>query len=248
MLLKQEFGNEPWLSFLGYQSSHSSGDNLITWITKTGPGGEWSIDPVRPIINLEPIYEGHNNGGRNRLATALDVRQASWWSVLATPVAGVSYGGHGVWSWETQPAVPSNHPRTGLARPWHEAIHLPASSHVSHLRAILEQVTWTLLRPKPGLLASQPGDINIQRFVSSTQTEDGRAGVFYFPGTDSTVKIDLAAFPSEVKARWFDPTTGAEANIGGSPFANQGHREFAPPGANTAGDHDWVLVLESSIR
>ena len=44
-------------------------------------------------------------------------------------------------------------------------------------------------------------------------------------------------------ARWFDPTGGGYQGIGTLP--NSGTRGFAPPGANSAGDLDWVLILTS---
>jgi len=31
--------------------------------------------------------------------------------------------------------------------------------------------------------------------------------------------------------------------IAGSPFSNAGSHVFTPPGVNSAGDGDWVLVL-----
>ncbi len=248
MVLKTEFGREPWLAFLGYQSSHSNDDPRIEWIVKSGPAREWSLDPMRPIINLEPIYEAHMNGTSKRLATVLEVRQACWWSVLATPVAGVSYGAHGVWSWETQPAIPMNHLRTGVARPWHEAIKLPGSTHLKHLRAILETVAWPRLRPMPALLTAQPGEANIQHWISAAQTDDARSAVIYLPGGVADVTVDLAKFPAPVKARWIDPTTGRGKSIAGAPFANDAARAFAPPGTNAGGDSDWVLVLEAAAR
>jgi Putative collagen-binding domain of a collagenase len=47
-------------------------------------------------------------------------------------------------------------------------------------------------------------------------------------------------------ARWFDPTNGTFTSISGSPFANTGSHSFTPPGNNSAGDADWVLVLQTS--
>jgi len=38
--------------------------------------------------------------------------------------------------------------------------------------------------------------------------------------------------------------SGKYTPIEGSPFANAGKRNFIPPGNNSDGDGDWVLVLE----
>lgn len=50
------------------------------------------------------------------------------------------------------------------------------------------------------------------------------------------------------KGRWFDPTNGMYVSIDGSPFANTGDKLFTPPGKNSGGDDDWVLVLETDAR
>jgi hypothetical protein len=49
-------------------------------------------------------------------------------------------------------------------------------------------------------------------------------------------------------ARWSDPTNGSYVAAAGPPFVNAGDRQFTPPGNNSAGDGDWVLVLEAAAR
>jgi len=51
-------------------------------------------------------------------------------------------------------------------------------------------------------------------------------------------------FSSRVTARWYDPTANTFRAIAGSPFPNIGTHKFTTPGSNSAGDSDWVLVLE----
>ncbi len=63
--------------------------------------------------------------------------------------------------------------------------------------------------------------------------------------TRRTITVDMTRLRGPVTARWYDPTNGTFSTISGSPFANSGTRNFAPPGKNSAGDGDWVLVLES---
>jgi hypothetical protein len=48
-----------------------------------------------------------------------------------------------------------------------------------------------------------------------------------------------------VTARWFDPTNGKYSTIKGSPYVNRGKQKFTPPQDNSAGDSDFVLVLEA---
>jgi uncharacterized repeat protein (TIGR01451 family) len=50
---------------------------------------------------------------------------------------------------------------------------------------------------------------------------------------------------SNITARWFDPSANTFTNIAGSPFSNTGTQNFTSPGNNSAGNPDWVLLLES---
>ena len=53
-------------------------------------------------------------------------------------------------------------------------------------------------------------------------------------------------FCGPVTARWYDPTSAHVPNISGSPFPNSGSHNFATPGNNSAGDPDWVLLLQAA--
>ena len=50
-----------------------------------------------------------------------------------------------------------------------------------------------------------------------------------------------------ITARWFDPSANTFTTIAGSPFSNTGTQNFTSPGNNSAGDPDWVLVLETAV-
>lgn len=245
MLLKKEFGAEPWFGFYGYQSSHSSADDTVKWIVQGEPAVEWNQEPIHPVINLEPQYEAHQNFGAGRLASALDVRQATWWSLLVSPTAGVGYGGHGVWSWETQPAVPMNHYETGIANPWNQAIHLPGSFQLRLMRDFLDRFQWWTLRPEPAMLAEQPGSASPQKFIAISRTTDKRIALAYLP-QGGTVKLNASALGRILSARWFDPSSSAvrAAKVeGASPTLF-----LTTPGSNFSGDSDWVLWLDLDPR
>jgi hypothetical protein len=83
---------------------------------------------------LEPPYEGHL-GYQSRIPhSAYHTRRAIYWSLLSVPTAGVTYGSHGVWSWHTavgQP--PTDHPDTGVAKTWREALSFPGSTQMRYL-------------------------------------------------------------------------------------------------------------------
>jgi hypothetical protein len=86
------FADSAWLGFHGYQSGHGDGDNhLREYLT-----GPWTESPFdgrpRPVINLEPNYETHPAYQSKKPHTAQHVRRAAYWSLLAGPTAGVTYG------------------------------------------------------------------------------------------------------------------------------------------------------------
>ena len=58
----------------------------------------------------------------------------------------------------------------------------------------------------------------------------------------------LSQLRGRVTARWFDPTNGKFSDVPGSPFANRGHKQSAPPPLNSEGKEDFVLVLEAAKR
>jgi Putative collagen-binding domain of a collagenase len=67
----------------------------------------------------------------------------------------------------------------------------------------------------------------------------------YMP-TIRAITVNMSKLAGMTAARWYDPTGGKYAEVKGSPFANEGGRQFVPSGANNSGDGDWVLVLEAA--
>ena len=141
-----EFRDEAWLDVWGYQSSHSDSPANFKWINAGPVSREWS--QFRKVyINLEPPYEDHVSGFSKKRFDAFAVRRAAWWSVLAAPAAGVSYGGHGIWSWQEVAGLPFDHPYTGVAQRWQEAVELPGADFDEALGLVLR--VDRLPRPPP---------------------------------------------------------------------------------------------------
>jgi hypothetical protein len=208
-----EFRSEPWYSFIGYQSGHGDSDADLRWLTEGPPSQQWRAAPVLPIINLEPNYEGHRGYTHRKPFDAHAVRRAAYWSLLVSPPAGVSYGAHGIWSWELSPEVPMNHPSTGVALPWFEAMKLPGSTSMKHLKALFSSLDWWTLLPDQELIAEQPGVVSPQDFIAAARSEDGSLALVYIPeGGKVTLKMEGMKLP--VTAQWFDPATGLRSNAG----------------------------------
>jgi hypothetical protein len=81
--------------------------------------------------------------------------------------------------------------------------------------------------------------------VTAALTPDGTLGMAYLP-QGGTITVDMRKLQKDVTARWFDPSANSFQAIAGSPFANTGTQPFTAPGKNSAGEPDWVLVLETA--
>lgn len=234
-----DWADEKWLTVLGYQSGHGDDANTAKWI-HSGPVAEFAkkrditqpvLRPeetrVRPVINLEPPYEDHFGYQSRRPHSAYSVRRAVYWSLLSTPVAGVTYGGHGVWSWHTKPGEPpTDHGGTGPAKHWKEALALPGAGQMGHVRKLFESLPWTELRPAPELVTREKTDDPL-RFVACAATPDRKVMVLYVPAGARVGLIPAAPLVGTTMT-WFDPRTGATRPGGG----------LTPPDAE-----DWVLVV-----
>ena len=228
-----DYRDETWLTALGYQSGHGDNAETLDWIHSGPPFEKWREAPSRPIINLEPPYEDHISYHTKQRHSAYNVRRASYWSLLNAPTAGVSYGAHGVWSWETTPQTPLNHDRTGEARPWHKAMALPGSMHMKHMAELLAELSWWKLRPSQHLLEEQPGADDPARFVSVALSEDDDFALAYFPvGGAARLRTGSPAggFSS---AAWVNPRTGER-----TPSKPSESGEYQAPSSE-----DWMLLL-----
>ena len=234
------YNDEPWLTVLGYQSAHGDDETYLRWIPEGPPSTDWRRAPARPIINLEPPYEGHLAYHSGRPFDDHAVRRAAYWSTLASPPAGVCYGAHGIWSWSDGTEAPMAHKDTGTPLPWPEALQMPGAAQMAVLVGLMESLPWPQLRPAPELLLRQPGRDDAHRTVVVCRTEDGNVVVAYSP-QEQRIDLRLAGMPSPVAVRWFEPRTGVSHPA--ASLADTGDVQLAPPG-----EGDWVLILDATAR
>jgi hypothetical protein len=219
------FRHEKWLSIVGYQSGHGDGDAALTWIHSGPIAKEWKLAPARPFINLEPPYEDHIAYQSKQRHTDYTVRRACYWSLLNAPTAGLTYGAHGIWSWETDPKEPLLHKGTGIAKPWKEAMKLPGSEQMKYLHELFASLRWWELRPDPSLIGTQA--VEPAKFIAASRTVRGNAAVVYLP-----VGGEVAINATIEKAEWFNPRTGQWST------AKNEQGKFQAPD-----QQDWLLKL-----
>jgi hypothetical protein len=88
------------------------------------------------------------------------------------------------------------------------------------------------------------GSLARNNYVAAAQTPDGSLMIAYLPNL-RTITVDLSRFPAPVAGHWYDPTNGKYVPVSEIALENAGARQFTPPGNNSAGDGDWLLVMET---
>lgn len=227
------FRDEEWLSVIGYQGGHSSAVDWLAWDVSGDPATDWKATPTRPIINLEPCYEYHvDQGDLTRRLSPFDVRRAVYWSLLVSPTAGVTYGGHGVWGWDDGVRPPIHHPTTGVPLPWRQALEMPGAYQMAHVAELFESLEWWRLLPAPEMVLDQPGQEAVGRTVVAARSQQGDLAVVYVP-SEPQVHVVLAGVEPGLHAFWFDPRTGRRKSTVGQ------NGVFETPDAT----EDYLLVL-----
>jgi hypothetical protein len=221
------FAGEAWLDFVGYQSGHGDGDAQLRWLV-SGPPTNWT-GVGKPIINLEPNYEGHPAYQSKQPHSALNVRRAAWWSMLVHPPAGVSYGNNEIWVWNTETADAENHANLRQIRPWREGLETEGIEGMTRLRAIIESGPWTSLRPAQHLLAEQPGAADPRRFIAVAQRQDAELTIAYLPAGGA---IRFATVPPGLTI-WISPRDEERQIARPEPD----DRSFVAPD-----ERDWVFM------
>jgi hypothetical protein len=199
------YKEEDWLDIVGYQSSHNNQQSVVDWINKGPMAQQWDKLPARPLINLEPNYE--EIGFR---ITAEDVRNASYWSIFATPLAGITYGANGIWPWiQKEGDLVENHGNPGGKgpTPWYESIDFPGSRQIGYLSGFIQQFNWWTLKPAPDLLVEQPGEQIFNHFIPVVTNDDFSTILAYTPVQQEVQIRNLRG--EDYSGRWFDPVKGS---------------------------------------
>ena len=189
-----------------------------------------------PVFMVEANYEFENNTGMDYGSPAT-LRRQEYWTMLSG-AAGQLYGNHYTWTflagWQSYldtPGVAQLQCMTALfaPRPWYNLV--PDQSH-------------TVVTAGYGTFSST-GSLGSNDYLTAARTPDGSLVMAYMP-TIRTITVDMSNLSGSATAQWYDPSNGTYTAIAGSPFANTGTQQFTPPGNNSDGAGDWVLVLETS--
>jgi Putative collagen-binding domain of a collagenase/Protein of unknown function (DUF4038) len=216
---------------------------------------------------VEANYEFERNADTDGGSTQ-NLRRQEYWTMLSG-AAGQLYGSR-TWSfgkgWEadlnTRGAIEFSYMRNLFVhRRWYDLIpdqthtvttagYYGMAEYAGKLTAYL--ASYHRYTPVRRLFSffkrlTQFGSITTNAYAPTARTPDGSLVIVYLP-TSRLITIDMSKLARPATAHWYDPTNGTYALVAGSPFANVDDRRFSPPGRNSAGDSDWVLVLETQSR
>jgi len=232
-----EYKDEPWLDFFMHQSGHGNDARKWEWNATQGNAVAWKLEPPRPVIDGEINYEAHLDYQTRQPISDAQVRRAAYYSLLAAPPAGVTYGAHGIWPWLRKPEVPLDHPRSGVAPPWFDCLDLPGARQMRVLREVFDSVEWWKLRPDRSLLAEDPADPEFRACLMPARSTSGDFALIYLPGNPS-LKLNLSGFARAMTGAWIDPRTGDRRPAG--EWTLQAALELKTPGAG-----DWLLLVQA---
>ncbi len=179
---------------------------------------------VRPSLLSESNYEGENNTGGPPTTTETLRRQVLWAVTSGSP--GDIFGTD---DWEFLPG-------------WQDRLRSEGALQVSRLRDVVAALPWWTLVPDDGRLLTggaggeeEAWDQLESTLATAAVSPDGDLALVYVP-TERTITLALDELAPGSGAQWVDPSTGTAVP---APLAET----MTTPGANSAGDQDWLLVL-----
>jgi Protein of unknown function (DUF4038) len=181
--LPDVLADAPTLGFYAYQSGH---DHTRQERTHELAAQYRNRRVRRPVVNLEPCYEGHGYGrGLGRFSQD-DVRRATWWSLLGGASAGIGYGAHGLWSWHRPGSRFTSGAWSSEPFTWDVALQFEGAADVGFARSLVEEHGLYLTGPRQDLLAADVPGVR----VAATQ-DLGTVAVYVPHPCDVGLTVDL---------------------------------------------------------
>ncbi len=196
---------------------------------------------TRPAIGQEMPFFNEGPSDLNYNAASTDpVRRYAWWALVGGGIAGRNDGNGHIWTFNDTE--------------WQAHLADAGTLEMQILNNFWESITWWDLVPQglgsmPNIVVSGQGTGT--QYVAAACGAAGRVMVAYRPPDHSgNFSLDLRQMQDFIKARWFNPSTGAYSTGGGAAGTptlrnSASSQSFTPPGNNGTGFTDWVLVLEA---
>jgi hypothetical protein len=226
---------------------------------------EYNRQNFKPVFMVEANYEFENVGPDTDGGSTQNLRRQEYWAMLSG-AAGQLYGS--AHTWKLQKGWEANLDTSGViqlsyvknlfvSRKWYDLVpdqtHTVVTAGYDRFSCIVGKFVAYASKDQDSLISkafggiqkySGIGSITSNTCATAARTSDGSLVMVYMP-TIRAITLDMSKLTGTTTARWYDPTSGQYADVKGSPFANEGSRQFTPSGANKSGEGDWVLVLEA---
>lgn len=214
------FHRDEWLGFNMYQT-FSRGSTKAYVLARS----DYALHPVKPTWLAEPNYEGGK--GEN---TAYDMRTSAGWSFFSGTL-GIAYGADKVWMFDDP------------GQAWKNNLNMAGAWHLSHMVEAIRSRPWYKLVPdfEHKLVTDGYGEFGKSNYAAAALAGDGSFAMAYLPDARS-MTIDMGQFNSGKTVKWFDPTSNAYTV--GVTHPNRGSLTLPPRPPNSAGQSDWILVIE----
>lgn len=237
------FHEDPWIDFHMWGSYHSDYYHPRSY---EQPARDRALKNPKPTVNAEPSYEDHPVNYAlpgNGVFSDIDVRNAAYWTFFAG-AAGYTYGAHPIWQFTD--SLRGRYSDLTF-RTWQEALHLPGSSDIIHLKNLMAS------RPIENLVPDQSVIISGQgvgaNYVSAIR---GPHHLWIYVPTGNNVEVKAGVISGEsIRAFWYDPRTGTSTPIG--LYENKNSITFQVPGISSklawlrsGRGCDWVLILDDA--
>jgi hypothetical protein len=193
----------------------------------------------KPVIFIEGAYE---NALTRYPSAPLDLRKQVGWT-MTSGGAGTFYGNDSLWK---------------FGAGWQNQLDTSDVAQRSALYASLDGIKWWTLAPDTGNALVVAGrnqeftswspakppntdDATYGWYVSAARSSDGSLAVIYNPDTTrNRITISSSVLGANPTITAVDPTDGATRNLGWTTTPAMG--------ANAAGDHDWLFIINASPR
>ena len=184
-----------------------------------------------PVWDCEPAYIGGPGAGA---ANRQQVRERVYATMIRGAV-GINMGHEDTWGFGA--ASPFGTDGETLFSAWSSAAMLDLARAWPFLDSFVRDTTWT---PTNSFVTTGTGTGDTKAAAGASDTQ----ALAYFPNS-RTIQIDttILAGTTNVRLRWYDPTNDSYTLITASE-AQQAARSVTHPGANSAGDNDWLLVVD----
>lgn len=235
---------------LNYYASYSNQDALTTSVLGADASytyfetydedlAAYNSTPTLPVFLTEGNYEYENNTGGLPAPTGVFVlREQAYWT-MTSGGSGQLYGNFYTYRFPTN---------------WQTFLDSPGTLELPYWSQLFAAVSWWNLVPDQnhqvvtagyGTYSPNNNNLTAANYATTAWNPNGSVAVVY-DVAGNTLTVNLAKFSASVYAEWYDPSNGMFTTVSGSPFANSGSSQFAPPGQNHDGNTDWVLVLATS--